>query len=203
MTGAGAAGRTTVRRRVVVTGMGMITPVGRRRRVVVAGACARGGAGSGPITLFDAATLSHADRGRGLGGFRLADYRADADALARAQPDVAARPGRGDAGVAHAGLRRAAAGSGPVRGLPRLGRGAAGFRPLRRPGPPLEPMTAASTRRGSRASACGRCTRPARPSRSRADRPGTWRPSSGPGGRTRRARRRAPPVPRRSARRPS
>ena len=64
-------------RRVVVTGMGMITPVGgdvesswRSLR--------EGKGGVGPITLFDARTFATRIAAE-AGGFRLSDYRADAD----------------------------------------------------------------------------------------------------------------------------
>ena len=46
-----------MRRRVVVTGMGMITPVGRDAESSWRALC-EGRGGVGPITLFDAATFA-------------------------------------------------------------------------------------------------------------------------------------------------
>jgi 3-oxoacyl-[acyl-carrier-protein] synthase II len=66
-----------MRRRVVVTGMGMITPVGSDVESSWRALC-EGRGGVGPITLFDAAAFPTRIAAE-AGEFRLADYRADAD----------------------------------------------------------------------------------------------------------------------------
>ncbi len=65
-----------MRRRVVVTGMGMITPLGGDTESTWRALC-EGRGGVGPITLFDAATFTTRIAAE-VAGFRLADYRADA-----------------------------------------------------------------------------------------------------------------------------
>jgi 3-oxoacyl-[acyl-carrier-protein] synthase II len=65
-----------VRRRVVVTGMGMITPVGGDSETSWRAMC-EGRGGVGPITLFDAAGFATRIAAE-VKGFRLADYRPDA-----------------------------------------------------------------------------------------------------------------------------
>ncbi|APW60669.1 beta-ketoacyl-ACP synthase II [Paludisphaera borealis] len=62
-------------RRVVVTGMGMITPVGGDVESSWRALC-EGRGGIGPITLFDASTFPTRIAAE-AGGFRLADYRSD------------------------------------------------------------------------------------------------------------------------------
>jgi 3-oxoacyl-[acyl-carrier-protein] synthase II len=66
-----------MRRRVVVTGMGMITPVGSDVESSWRALC-EGRGGVGPITLFDAAAFATRIAAE-AGEFRLADYRTDAD----------------------------------------------------------------------------------------------------------------------------
>jgi 3-oxoacyl-[acyl-carrier-protein] synthase II len=63
-------------RRVVVTGMGMITPVGLDAESSWQALC-EGRSGVGPVTLFDAAGFATRIAGE-VTGFRLADYRPDA-----------------------------------------------------------------------------------------------------------------------------
>lgn len=63
-------------RRVVVTGMGMVTPVGRDLETTWA-ALLEGKSGVGPITLFDARTFPTRIAAE-VKNFRLEDYRADA-----------------------------------------------------------------------------------------------------------------------------
>jgi 3-oxoacyl-[acyl-carrier-protein] synthase II len=65
-----------MRRRVVVTGIGMITPVGRDAESSW-GALREGRGGVGPITLFNAATFPTRIAAE-IGGFRLSEYRGDA-----------------------------------------------------------------------------------------------------------------------------
>ncbi|AGA26058.1 beta-ketoacyl-[acyl-carrier-protein] synthase family protein [Singulisphaera acidiphila] len=65
-----------MQRRVVVTGMGMITPVGGDVESSWRSLC-EGRGGVGPITLFDASTFATRIAGE-VAGFRLGDYRADA-----------------------------------------------------------------------------------------------------------------------------
>jgi 3-oxoacyl-[acyl-carrier-protein] synthase II len=65
-----------MRRRVVVTGMGMITPVGSDVESSWRAMC-EGRGGVGPITLFDASTFITKIAAE-VAGFRLADYRPDA-----------------------------------------------------------------------------------------------------------------------------
>jgi len=65
-----------VRRRVVVTGVGMITPVGGDCEASWRSMC-EGRGGVGPITLFDAATFATRIAAE-VRGFRLVDYRPDA-----------------------------------------------------------------------------------------------------------------------------
>jgi len=66
-----------VRRRVVVTGLGMITPVGRDVESTWRSLC-EGRGGVGPVTLFDASTFATQIAAE-VAGFRLADYRNDAE----------------------------------------------------------------------------------------------------------------------------
>ena len=63
-------------RRVVVTGMGMVTPVGKDLDMTWA-AIVNGRGGVGPITLFDASTFATRIAAE-VKGFSLADYRTDA-----------------------------------------------------------------------------------------------------------------------------
>src|SRR4051812_46169880 len=65
-----------VRRRVVVTGLGMITPVGCDAESSWRSMC-EGRGGVGPITLFDATTFATRIAAE-VAGFRLGDYRPDA-----------------------------------------------------------------------------------------------------------------------------
>jgi len=65
-----------VRRRVVVTGMGMLTPVGADTESSWT-ALQEGRSGVGPITLFNASGLATRIAGE-VSGFRLSDYRTDA-----------------------------------------------------------------------------------------------------------------------------
>lgn len=65
-----------MRRRVVVTGMGMITPVGWDAESTWRAMC-EGRGGVGPISLFDAATFATRIAAE-VTGFHLADYRPDA-----------------------------------------------------------------------------------------------------------------------------
>ncbi len=64
-------------RRVVVTGMGMVTPVGRDLESTWS-ALLEGRSGVGPISLFDARTFSTRIAAE-VKGFRLEDYRQDAE----------------------------------------------------------------------------------------------------------------------------
>ena len=66
----------STRRRVVVTGMGMVTPVGKDLDMTWA-AIVNGRGGVGPITLFDASTFATRIAAE-VKGFSLADYRTDA-----------------------------------------------------------------------------------------------------------------------------
>ena len=66
-----------MRRRVVVTGMGMITPVGRDAESSWRAMC-EGRGGVGPMTLFDASTFATRIAAE-VGDFRLSDYRPDAE----------------------------------------------------------------------------------------------------------------------------
>src|SRR5947209_7086897 len=63
-------------RRVVVTGMGMVTPVGRDLKTTWA-ALQEGRSGVGPITLFDASTFPTQIAAE-VDGFRLEEYVDDA-----------------------------------------------------------------------------------------------------------------------------
>ena len=66
----------SVERRVVVTGMGMISPVGRDSESSWGELC-EGRSGVGPVTLFDASAFATRIAGE-VTGFRLSDYRPDA-----------------------------------------------------------------------------------------------------------------------------
>ncbi len=66
----------TGRRRVVVTGMGMVTPVGRNREISWSALC-EGRGGVGPITHFDASTFATRIAAE-VKGFSLDQYRTDA-----------------------------------------------------------------------------------------------------------------------------
>ncbi|WP_406696513.1 beta-ketoacyl-[acyl-carrier-protein] synthase family protein [Singulisphaera sp. Ch08] len=93
-------------RRVVVTGMGMITPVGRD--VETSWRSLREGRGGiGPITLFDASTFATRIAGE-VAGFRLADYRADADRWVQYSRTSQLALAAATLAVTHAGLSDAA-----------------------------------------------------------------------------------------------
>ena len=172
----------SARRRVVVTGMGMVTPVGKLARAP--GGDARGRGGVGPITLFDASTFATRIAAE-VKGFSLADYRTDAQRWRDHCRTTQFALGRRDDGHGARGIsRHVHGGPAPVRRLPRLGRRAARFPVLRRPGASLD--TRGRGRQGALHGPWARrcCTRPARPSRSRGRRPGTWRASSAPGATT-------------------
>src|ERR1700674_3135662 len=66
----------SIRRRVVVTGMGMVTPVGKDLETTWA-ALLKGRGGVGPITLFDASTFATRIAAE-VKGFALDRYRTDA-----------------------------------------------------------------------------------------------------------------------------
>jgi 3-oxoacyl-[acyl-carrier-protein] synthase II len=66
----------STRRRVVVTGMGMVTPVGKDLETTWA-ALRKGQGGVGPITLFDASAFATRIAAE-VKGFSLSDYRTDA-----------------------------------------------------------------------------------------------------------------------------
>ncbi len=66
-----------MRRRVVVTGLGMVTPVGSDVESTWRSLC-EGRGGVGPIGLFDASEFPTRIAAE-VGGFRLADHRGDAD----------------------------------------------------------------------------------------------------------------------------
>src|SRR4051794_39074887 len=68
---------STLMRRVVVTGMGMVSPVGRDLEQSWS-ALLEGRSGVGPITLFDAETFPTRIAAEAV-GFDLADYITDAD----------------------------------------------------------------------------------------------------------------------------
>ena len=119
-------------RRVVVTGMGMVTPVGRDLESTWS-ALLEGRSGVGPITLFDARTFPTRIAAE-VHDFRLDDYLDDAGRWAEHSPQQQVRPGRrrdGDEGLGPA-ASRAGARPAAVRRLPRLGRRAAGLPPVRR-----------------------------------------------------------------------
>ena len=79
-------------RRVVVTGMGMVTPVGRDLESTWSALLA-GKSGVGPITLFDARTFPTRIAAE-VKDFRLDDYLDGRRALGRALAEQQVRPGR-------------------------------------------------------------------------------------------------------------
>ena len=83
-----------MRRRVVVTGMGMITPVGGDAESSWRAMC-EGGEESARSRTVRRGDFRHADRGRGQ-GFPPGRLPARRRAMARPQPHIAIRAGRGD-----------------------------------------------------------------------------------------------------------
>jgi 3-oxoacyl-[acyl-carrier-protein] synthase II len=92
-----------VERRVVVTGMGMITPVGSDAESSWRAMC-EGRGGVGPITLFDATTFATRIAAE-VSGFRLADYRADAPRWLHHSRTSQFALAAATLAVAHAGLQ--------------------------------------------------------------------------------------------------
>jgi 3-oxoacyl-[acyl-carrier-protein] synthase II len=91
-----------VDRRVVVTGMGMITPVGRD--VESSWSAMRDGRGGvGPITLFDATTFATRIAAE-ISDFRLSDYRGDGDRWLEHSRTSQLALAAATQAVAHAGL---------------------------------------------------------------------------------------------------
>ena len=188
-------------RRVVVTGMGMITPVGFDAESSWRALC-EGRSGVGPVRLFDASAFATRIAAE-VTGFRLADYRPDAlrwrDHSRTTQFALAA----GTLAVQQAGLEdgtfnRARFGVclGSGEGEQDFGR--------------FVKLVHASTRdgrvghsRGCRGWVLKFSTRLAKRTRSRVGPPVISRLSSEPAGRTSPVRRRAPPAPRPLARRAS
>ena len=124
-------------RRVVVTGMGLVTPVGLDVESSWE-ALREGRGGVGPITLFDAGTLRDADRRRAEGLRPVAGPRRRCDAVGGPRPEYADRAGgRGAGRPGLRPVRRPGDRPDAVRRLPRLGRGAGGLPPVRQPGPPV------------------------------------------------------------------
>ena len=80
-------------RRVVVTGMGMVTPVGRDLESTWSALLA-GKSGVGPISLFDARTFPTRIAAE-VKDFRLDDYRRRRRPVGRALAEHQVRPGRG------------------------------------------------------------------------------------------------------------
>ena len=91
-----------MQRRVVVTGMGMITPVGSDAESSWRALC-EGRGGVGPITLFDAAAFPTRIAAE-AGEFRLADYRPDADRWREHSRTSQFALAAATMAVAHAGL---------------------------------------------------------------------------------------------------
>ena len=167
-------------RRVVVTGMGMVTPLGRDLETTWS-ALLDGKSGVGPISLFDARTFPDPDRRRSP-DFRLDDYLDDRRPLGRALPEQPVRPGRRDHGRQGFGLARDQARVNRKRFGVYLGSGEG-----QQDFPRFVSLVARCTPRRPRryrpnspAWASRSCTRSARPSKSRERPPATWRASSGP-----------------------
>ncbi len=124
-------------RRVVVTGMGMVTPLGRDLESTWSALLA-GKSGVGPITLFDARTFPTRIAAE-VDDFRLEDYIDDSDRWAEHSRNskfalAAAAMAMKDSGLLDSQAR---AGPAPVRRLPGVGRRPAGFSQVREPGQPL------------------------------------------------------------------
>ena len=172
-------------RRVVVTGMGMVTPLGRDLESTWSALLA-GKSGVGPITLFDARTFPTRIAAE-VKDFRLDDYLDDSARWAEHSRNSKFALAAATMAIKDSGLLETQARAEPqaVRRLPRLGRRPAGFSPVRQAwSHQLARATAASTPPSSPGWGSRSCTRSARPSRSRARPPATWRASSGPGART-------------------
>ena len=176
------------KRRVVVTGLGMVTPVGLDVESTWE-ALREGRGGVGPISLFDAGTFPTRIAAE-LKEFRLERVPRASDAArwenhgrnTQIALAAAAQAIEQSGLLAYAAKRRDA-----IRSLPRGRRGPAGFSPVCRPDSPEQPRRARSTRACSRSSGWGCSIRSKRRSRSRERRPGTWRASSARGARTSRA----------------
>ena len=170
-----------MQRRVVVTGMGMVTPVGRDLESTWS-SLQEGRSGVGPITLFDASSFPTRIAAE-VKGFDLADYIDDADRWDEHCRNTKFAIAAARMAIDHSGLESTTRPRPlPVRRLPRLGRGAAGL-------PPVRPAASTASsrdgqgrhRRASPARGSRSCTRSTRPSRSRARPPATSPASSAPG----------------------
>jgi 3-oxoacyl-[acyl-carrier-protein] synthase II len=91
-----------MRRRVVVTGLGMVTPVGRDVESTWRSLC-EGRSGVGPIGLFDASAFPTRIAAEVV-GFRLADHRDDADRWAEHSRTSQFALAAATQAMAHAGL---------------------------------------------------------------------------------------------------
>ena len=172
-------------RRVVVTGMGMVTPLGRDLESTWSALC-RGQERRRADLALRRQHLPDPDRRRGQGLLAggLSTGRRRGGASTRGTPSSPWPPPRWPSMTRGSSRLQDRARPGAVRRLSRLRRRTAGFPPVRQAGLPDGPRRARSTRRNSRGWGCTSCTRSARPSKSRARPRATWPASSAPRGPT-------------------
>ena len=175
--------RKACMRRVVVTGMGMVTPLGRDLESTWSALLA-GKSGVGLISLFDARTFPTriAAEVKRLPPRRLPRGRRAVGGAFAQQPVCPGCRHDGDEGFRAASSRKPELEPEAVRRLSRIGRGPAGFPAVRQAWSTSRRTTATWTRPSSPGWGSRSCTRSARPSKSRARLPGTWRACSGPEG---------------------
>ena len=125
-------------RRVVVTGMGMVTPLGRDLESTWSALLA-GKSGVGPITLFDARTFPTRIAAE-VADFRLEDYIDDAGRWAEHSRNSKFALAAASMAMKESGLAGLQARAGPTafRRLPGVGRRPARFPQVRQPGQPLD-----------------------------------------------------------------
>ena len=102
-----------MQRRVVVTGMGMVTPVGRDMESTWA-SLQEGRSGVGRISLFDASSFATQIAAE-ANGFRLGDYIADADRWAEHCRNTLFAIAAGTMAIENSGLRQASRAVDPAR----------------------------------------------------------------------------------------
>ena len=177
-------GTSTMRRRVVITGMGCITPHGHRRRAASGTACKNGASGVGYTTVFDASRFPTKISAE-VRDWDVSDVGEDPEAWKlRGRHTQLRRRRRQDKRSRDSGMLDAQLDPDALRRLSGQRRRPAGFRLLHPHDDQRAATATSSTWRCSPRPAWNGCTRRSSWSRSRTCRPGTWPPCSTPKART-------------------